>query len=39
MNLKDETYIEISGEVKNPGIYPFSNNLNLEDLIVISRWS
>ena len=34
--LKDETYIEISGEVKNPGIYPYSNNLNLSDLIVIA---
>ena len=34
--LKDETYIEISGEVKKPGIYPYSNNLNLSDLIVIA---
>ena len=34
--LKDEKYIEISGEVKNPGIYPYSNNLNLSDLIVIA---
>jgi protein involved in polysaccharide export with SLBB domain len=34
--LKDETYIEITGEVKNPGIYPYSNNLNLSDLIVIA---
>jgi protein involved in polysaccharide export with SLBB domain len=35
-DLRDETYIEISGEVKNPGIYPFSSNLNLSDLIIIA---
>ncbi len=35
-DLKDDTYIEISGEINKPGIYPFSKNLNLEDIILLA---
>ena len=35
-DLKDDNYIEISGEVNKPGVYPFSKNLNLEDIILIA---
>ena len=30
------TYIEISGEVNNPGIFPFSENITLSDLILLA---
>ncbi len=35
-DLKDENYIEISGEINKPGVYPFSKNLNLEDIILLA---
>ncbi len=35
-DLNEETYIEISGEVNNPGILPFSKNLSLTDAILLS---
>jgi len=35
-DLKDDNYIEISGEVNKPGVYPFSKNLNLEDIILLA---
>ena len=35
-DLKDDNYIEISGEINRPGIYPFSKNLNLEDIILLA---
>ena len=35
-DLKDDNYIEISGEVNKPGVYPYSKNLNLEDIILIA---
>ena len=35
-DLKDDNYIEISGEISKPGIYPFSNNLTLNDLILLA---
>ena len=35
-DLKDENYIEISGEINRPGVYPFSKNLNLEDIILLA---
>ncbi|MBD8488665.1 SLBB domain-containing protein [Echinicola sp. CAU 1574] len=33
-DLKDEYYLKISGEVRDPGIYPFSDGMTVEDLIV-----
>ncbi len=35
-DLKDDNYIEISGEINKPGVYPFSKNLNLEDFILLA---
>jgi protein involved in polysaccharide export with SLBB domain len=35
-DLKDDNYIEISGEINRPGVYPFSKNLNLEDIILLA---
>ena len=35
-DLKDDNYIEISGEINRPGVYPFSINLNLEDIILLA---
>ena len=35
-DLKDDNYVEISGEVNKPGVYPFSKNLNLEDIIILA---
>ena len=35
-DLKDDNYIEISGEISMPGIYPYSNNLTLNDLILLA---
>ncbi len=35
-DLRDENYIEISGEINKPGVYPFSKNLNLEDIILLA---
>ncbi len=33
-DLKEEFYIQVFGEVKNPGIYPFAQNLSVEDLML-----
>nr|WP_226335005.1 SLBB domain-containing protein [Echinicola marina] len=33
-DLKDEYYLKVSGEVRNPGIYPFSEGMTVEDLII-----
>jgi protein involved in polysaccharide export with SLBB domain len=33
-DLQEEVYVQVSGEVKNPGTYPFSKGMNVEDLIV-----
>ena len=35
-DLKDDNYIEISGEINRPGVYPYSINLNLEDIILLA---
>jgi protein involved in polysaccharide export with SLBB domain len=35
-NLAEEKYIEISGEVNLPGTYPFSNNLEIDELILLA---
>ena len=33
-DLKEEKYVEILGEVNLPGTYPFSNNLEIDELIL-----
>jgi protein involved in polysaccharide export with SLBB domain len=33
-DLNEEFYVKITGEVQEPGIYPFSSNMTVEDLIV-----
>ena len=35
-DLSEETYVEVSGEVNQPGIFPFSKNLSLTDAILLS---
>ena len=33
-DLSEEGYVEISGEVSNSGVYPYSKNISLIDLIL-----
>ncbi|GAB3656118.1 SLBB domain-containing protein [Echinicola sediminis] len=33
-DLKDEYYLKVSGEVRDPGIYPYSAGMTVEDLIL-----
>ena len=35
-DLSEESYIEISGEVNSPGIFPYSKNLSLSDMILLA---
>ena len=35
-DLREDQYLEISGEVNSPGIFPYSENLNLNDLIILA---
>ena len=35
-DLSEENYIEISGQVNNPGIFPFSKKITLSDLILLA---
>ena len=35
-DLREDRYLEISGEINNPGIYPYSQNIKLNDLIIIA---
>ncbi|MBO3699740.1 SLBB domain-containing protein [Roseivirga sp. E12] len=35
-DLKSERYVEISGEVNNPGIYPYSEGMSLQDVILFA---
>jgi protein involved in polysaccharide export with SLBB domain len=35
-DLKEEYYVKISGEIRTPGAYPFSKNMSVEDLIIMS---
>ncbi|MDC0210628.1 SLBB domain-containing protein [Flavobacteriaceae bacterium] len=35
-DLSEEKYIKISGEVNSPGIFPFSENLSLQDIILLA---
>ncbi|WP_209329976.1 SLBB domain-containing protein [Lunatimonas salinarum] len=33
-DLQEEVYVQVTGEVRNPGTYPFSQQMTVEDLIV-----
>jgi protein involved in polysaccharide export with SLBB domain len=35
-DLQEEFYVQISGEVKNPGTYPYSKQMTAEDLIILA---
>ncbi len=35
-DLREDKYLEISGEVNNPGVFPYSENLSLNDLIILA---
>ena len=35
-DLREDQYLEISGEVNMPGIFPYSSNLSLNDLIILA---
>ena len=35
-DLREEKYIEISGEVNSPGIFPYSENILLQDIILLA---
>jgi protein involved in polysaccharide export with SLBB domain len=35
-DLQEEFYVQINGEVKNPGTYPFSKNMTVEELIIMA---
>jgi len=35
-DLKEEVYVEISGFVNNAGVYPYTDSLTIEDLLVMS---
>jgi protein involved in polysaccharide export with SLBB domain len=33
-DLQEEIYVQVTGEVKNPGTYPYSKGMNVEDLLI-----
>ncbi|MCC5938453.1 MAG: SLBB domain-containing protein [Lunatimonas sp.] len=35
-DLQEEVYVQITGEVRNPGTYPYSSQMTVEDLIVLA---
>lgn len=35
-DLKEEWYVQITGEVNNGGIYPYFNNMTVEDFVVLA---
>ena len=35
-DLKEEFYVQISGEISEGGVYPFFNQMTVEDLIILS---
>ncbi|MBT0812428.1 SLBB domain-containing protein [Litoribacter ruber] len=35
-DLTEEFYVKITGEVRNPGIFPFSKNMTVEDLLIFA---
>lgn len=34
-DLSEDFYVKVSGEVRNPGIYPYSEDMTVEDLIIM----
>jgi protein involved in polysaccharide export with SLBB domain len=35
-DLKEEFYVQVTGEVKKPGTYPYSKQMTVEDLIILA---
>lgn len=35
-DLQEEFYVQVNGEVRNPGTYPFSKNMTVEELIIMA---
>lgn len=35
-DLQEEFYVQVNGEVRNPGTYPFSKNMTVEELIILA---
>lgn len=35
-DLTEEFYVQINGEVRNPGTYPFSKNMSVEELVLMA---
>lgn len=35
-DLKEEFYVQINGEVRNPGTYPYSKNMSVEELVLLA---
>ncbi len=35
-DLKEEIYVQATGEVRNPGTYPYSDRMSVEDLIILA---
>jgi protein involved in polysaccharide export with SLBB domain len=35
-DLQDEFYVQVNGEVRNPGTYPYSKNMTVEELIIMA---
>lgn len=35
-DLQEEYYVQINGEVKNPGTFPYSKQMTVEDLIILA---
>jgi protein involved in polysaccharide export with SLBB domain len=35
-DLQDEIFVQVTGEVRNPGTYPYSTQMSVEDLILLA---
>lgn len=35
-DLKEEYYVQINGEVRNPGTYPYSKSMSVEELVLLA---
>jgi hypothetical protein len=35
-DLSEDNYVEIMGEINNPGVFPYSENLSVSDLILLA---
>jgi protein involved in polysaccharide export with SLBB domain len=35
-DLREENFVQVSGEVRNPGIFPYSQQMTVEDLIMMA---